>query len=80
MSKIDKLLQKIKDNPKNVRFNDIENLLNGLGFKTRSKGSHYTFKKGRNIIMVVKPHGKKKFTAVVDVKKILEYLKEEGYV
>ena len=80
MSKLEKLLQKIEENPKNVRFEDIEALLNGLGFKTRSKGSHYTFKKDRSIIMVVKPHGKKKFAAIVDVKKILEYLKEEGYV
>lgn len=80
MSKIDKLLLKIKNNPKNIRFEDIETLLNGLGFKTRSGGSHYTFKKGNNIIMVVKPHGKKKFTAMADIKRILNYLEEEGYV
>ncbi len=80
MSKTNKLLQRIKDNPKNVRFEDIESLLDGLGFKIRSKGSHYTFKKDSNIIMVVKPHGKKKFTAIADVKKIIGYLKEEGYV
>ena len=80
MSKLEKLLQKIEENHKNVRFEDIEALLNGLGFKTRSKGSNYTFKKDRSIIMAVKPHGKKKFAAIVDVKKILEYLKEEGYV
>lgn len=30
--------------------------------------------------MVVKPHGRKKFTAMVDIKKIVDYLKEEGYV
>ena len=80
MSRMDKLIQRIKENPKNVRFEDIESLLNGLGFQTRSRGSHYTFKKGRAIIMVVRPHGRKKFTAMVDVKKILDYLKEEGYV
>jgi predicted RNA binding protein YcfA (HicA-like mRNA interferase family) len=80
MSKIGKLLERIKNNPRNVRFEEIESLLSGLGFKIRSKGSHYTFKKDKNIIMIVKPHGSKKFTAMVDVKKILEYLKEEGYV
>lgn len=80
MSKADKLLQRMKNNPKNVKFEDIESLLNGLEFKIRSKGSHYTFKKDRNIIMVVKPHGSKKFTAMADVKKILAYLKEEGHV
>ncbi len=80
MSRIDKLIQRIKENPKNVRFEDIESLLNGLGFQTRSRGSHYTFKKGKTIIMVVKPHGRKKFTAMADIKKMLDYLKEEGYV
>lgn len=80
MSRMDKLIQRIKENPKNVRFEDIESLLNGLGFQTRSRGSHYTFKKGKTIIMVVKPHGRKKFTAMVDIKKMLDYLKEEGYV
>lgn len=80
MSRMDKLIQRIKENPKNVRFEDIESLLNGLGFQTRSRGSHYTFKKGKTLIMVVKPHGSKKFTAMVDIKKMLDYLKEEGYV
>lgn len=80
MSKLEKLLLRIESSPRNVRFEDIESLLNGLGFKTRSKGSHYTFKKGDAIIMIVRPHGGKKFTAYADVKKILEYLKEEGYV
>ncbi len=80
MTRSEKFLKKIKDNPKSVKFRDIESLLHGLGFETRSRGSHYTFKKGKNIIMVVKPHGKKKLPALVDIKKILLYLKEEGYV
>ncbi len=80
MPKMEKLLQKISDNPHNVRFQDIESLLTGLGFERRSRGSHYIFKKGKTVIMVVRSHGGKKFTAMVDVKKILAYLKEEGHV
>lgn len=80
MSRMDKLIQRIKENPKTVRFEDIESLFNGLGFQTRSRGSHYTFKKDKSIIMVVRPHGRKKFTAMVDIKKMLDYLKEAGYV
>jgi predicted RNA binding protein YcfA (HicA-like mRNA interferase family) len=80
MPKIEKLLQKMRDNPRNIRFEDIESLLTGLGFELRSKGSHYTFRKDKTIIMVVKPHGGKKFTAMADVRKILAYLKEEGHV
>ncbi len=77
---IKKTIEKIKENPKNVRFEDIENLLVNLGFEIRSRGSHYCFKKEKTLIMIVKPHGKKKFTAVVDVKRVMAFLKESGYV
>jgi len=36
--------------------------------------------RGKTVIMVVKPHGGRKFTAMADVRKILAYLKEEGHV
>lgn len=77
---IKRTIEKIKKNSKNVRFEDIENLLVKLGFEIRSRGSHYCFKKEKTLIMIVKPHGKKKFTAVVDVKRVLVFLKEAGYV
>jgi len=43
MSKREKLLEKLRQNPKNVRFDDIDTLLSGLGFEKRQRGSHVTF-------------------------------------
>jgi predicted RNA binding protein YcfA (HicA-like mRNA interferase family) len=53
MSKKEKALAKIRQNPKHVRFEELENILLHLGFTQRqSKGSHRTFTLGRHIIRV----------------------------
>ena len=44
MSKQDKLIEKIR-NGQNVSFSEAESLLIKLGFKVRSKGSHFIFYK-----------------------------------
>lgn len=44
MSKWQKELQRMRENPKNVRFDDIDGLLLGLGFEKRMKGSHAVYK------------------------------------
>jgi predicted RNA binding protein YcfA (HicA-like mRNA interferase family) len=81
MSKKDKVIKKIKQNPSGVRFREIESLLLGLGFTKRQSGSsHCIYRKEDKIIMIVKPHKGEKFTALVDVKKVLKYLEEIGYV
>ena len=46
MSKKDKLLQSIINNPKNVRFEELEKLLISNGYKVyNTGGSHYVFRK-----------------------------------
>ena len=46
MSKFEKLLERIKNNPKTVRFEEIEKVLLGAGYVClNAKGSHYTFRK-----------------------------------
>ena len=48
MSKIEKLYDRIKNNPKNVRFEEIKHLLITYGFtyrQPRSGSSHYVFTK-----------------------------------
>lgn len=81
MSRKDKIIKKIRQNPSGIRFEEIESLLLGLGFRKRQSGSsHCVYRKEDKIIMIVKPHKGEKFTAVVDVKKVLEYLEEIGYV
>ncbi len=74
MSQKDKLIIKIK-NAKSADFEDIDLLLNNLGFKRRSKGtSHHTYTKGFNVIVIVR-HGKQvKRVYLDDVKALLEHL------
>jgi predicted RNA binding protein YcfA (HicA-like mRNA interferase family) len=43
MNKKDKLLQRFRQNQKNVRFEDVDKLLLSLGFEKRQKGSHATY-------------------------------------
>jgi predicted RNA binding protein YcfA (HicA-like mRNA interferase family) len=49
LSKQEKLLQQIRNNPKNVRFETIQKILINYGFtesKPRGGSSHYTYHKG----------------------------------
>jgi hypothetical protein len=55
MSKREKAIAKIRQNPKNVRFEEIETILNRLGFTKRQDGiSHAQFTLGKHIIGVPK--------------------------
>ena len=57
MSKKDKLIDKMINSPKNIRFDDMRNLLLYFGFverHPRSGSSHYTFKYNDCIITVPK--------------------------
>ena len=57
MSKRDKLLQAMRNNPKNVRFETIQTILLSHGFTETAPGggsSHYTFCKGIYRVTVVK--------------------------
>lgn len=75
MSKKDKLLQKIRNNPTNVKFETIQSLLLYFGFSERvSRGgsSHHTFTYGEYIITVPK----KKPVKSIYVKKALSILED----
>ena len=57
MSKRDKQLQAMRNNPKNVRFETIQSVLLNHGFSETTPGggsSHYTFSKDVYRITVVK--------------------------
>jgi len=74
MNKKEKLLKKIRQNPKNVRFKDVDKLLLSLGFEKRQRGSHTTYvlkKQGRITIPFRKP-----FILPVYVKEVLKLLDE----
>ena len=54
MSKLEKLLQRIKNNPKTVRFEELDKILRREGYmpsQPRGGSSHYTYKKlgGRSL-------------------------------
>ena len=60
MSKLEKLLQRIKNNPRTVRFEEIEKILLRRGFIESQSGggsSHYIFKK-ENKSVTIPRHGK----------------------
>ena len=76
--RIEKDLAGIKHNPKEVRFEELERVILGSGFKrVNIKGSHPVYKKGNKILTVVKPHGGHKYCHWLDVKDVLKALEED---
>ncbi len=76
MSRRDKLVEKMRGTPANVRFGQADSLLRYEGFILfNSRGSHRTYHHadGRLITIVV-PHGKRKTCHPGDVRKLLEVL------
>ena len=74
MTKKAKLLQKIKNNPKAVAFNDLDGLLTGYGFARRvprSGSSHHIYTLGRHQISV--PY-RRPYVKEVYVRHVLEIL------
>ena len=55
MTKKDKLLAKIRQNPGAVRFADMERILLDLGFEMR-KSKHAVFTRGRFRLVIAEPH------------------------
>ena len=53
MSKPDKLIERMRRNPKSIRFEEIEALLLGLGFvKRQNRSSHAIFTRGPYQVVV----------------------------
>ena len=81
MSKLEKLLLRIKNNPKTVRFDELDKILISEGFTKRQPGggsTHYTYSKG--IIRLTVPY-KKPYILETYVKlaiSIIEGGKEDG--
>jgi len=77
MGKSDKLLHKIRNNPKNVSFSELEKLLFHYGFEfRRSRGSHhiYSHKKRKDIRITIpfkRPH-----VGAIYVKKVIEMIEQ----
>ena len=78
MSQLEKLLERIRNNPKTVRFEELEKILTKAGYKSRQPArgsSHYTFfKAGKRILTIPKKYP---FVKEVYVKQVIEALAEE---
>ena len=78
MSKKEKALEKLRQNPKHVRFEELEAILLRLGFQKRQDGTSYAmFKFGKHIVNVPKrkPFVKPKYVELV--LKVLDEIKEK---
>ncbi len=72
MTKREKLRERLKNNPNNVRFSDIRKLLEHENFELdRVTGSHHIFIKGE-VILVIPVHNNRVKT--VYVKRVLELI------
>lgn len=76
MTKINKLKEKLRQAPPDMRFNEVRTLLKHLGFEnTRTKGSHFFFTDGeKRLIIPVHNNVVKK----VYLEEIIKILNMEG--
>ena len=76
MSRREKLIEKMRRTPGNIRFAEVETLLSHEGFVLfNARGSHRTYHhaSGR-VLTLVRPHGGRKFCNIDDIKTLLEVL------
>lgn len=79
MVKKEKRLQKIRQNPKNVRYDDLVNCLLDYGFTIDGEGTSHRSVRGRAgdevlTTTIVKPHGGRKQVAITYVKNVLKLI------
>lgn len=79
ITKKEKLLSRIKNNPKTVKFEEIDKILIDVGFERRQPSggsSHYTYVLEDKILTV--PY-KKPYVKVIYVKMAIKLLEDLGY-
>lgn len=77
MGQLEKLLSKIKNNPKSVRFEELDKILRRAGFerrKPRSGSSHVTYFKNGKILTIPM---QKPFIKSIYVERAIELLEGE---
>ena len=82
MGKKEKLIRRLKSNPKDFTFDEMQTALESLGFEMSSGGktggSRIKFMKGNTAISLHKPHPRKELLEY-QIKQVLEIL-EKGNV
>lgn len=83
VSKKEKRLQKIRQNPKNVSFDELKQVLEDWGFSlVRSKGTHNRFEgllQGKVYAFTIPFHRPVKAAYVIEVLSVIDILKEEEH-
>lgn len=83
MGKKEKLIKRLKTIQRDFTFNELQTLLELLGFEKNNKGktsgSRIKFVKGKVFIIMHKPHPRKELLEY-QVKQIIETLSEEGLI
>ncbi|NQU05979.1 MAG: type II toxin-antitoxin system HicA family toxin [Calditrichaeota bacterium] len=80
MTQIQRLIERIRNNPRSVRFNDLMRILENLGYSHhKQRGSHIAFKHPTGLALtIVRPHGREAFCNQYDVRKVLRLLSHEN--
>lgn len=79
MSTIEKLLARLRRNPKAARYDDVVRLLASIGWaEVRTRGSHVRFESadGDVALVVVRPHGREPYCAYADVMIVLAIVEQ----
>lgn len=83
MGKKEKLTERLKNVPKDFTFDEMQTLLNALGFemsnKGKTSGSRVKFYKEDLFIILHKPHPRRELLTY-QVKQVLEILTKEGLI
>jgi len=75
LSRKEKLIEAIKNNPKNIRFEDLKKILESIGYiAINNGGSHYVFTRENSISLTI-PY--KRPVKVIYVKQVIEILEKE---
>jgi len=83
MGRKEKIIKRLKSNPKDFTFDEMKSALESLGFKMSHKGktsgSRVLFQKGNTPIILHKPHPQKELRDY-QVKQILDILEKEDLI
>jgi predicted RNA binding protein YcfA (HicA-like mRNA interferase family) len=76
MARKEKILERIRNNPYQVRFEEIDKIMRQYEFEERHHASHYVYSHPQiaGVVTIVRPHGKggTQFVAPFYIKKALE--------
>ena len=83
MSKLSKIINQLLANPPEVRFEDLQYVLEAFGFQAkRAKGSHHTFANRQGQVLTIPKKGGQKVKRVyikraVDLLELEQWLKNQ---